>query len=105
MFLRRKSKSNASEEDVVGERLYVRVDPCSPPSRTEGNDPIYGVVHVNDDANPILINNDYMTGQAVFRVKDFRGWTPLDERTGQPKAAIKTSPYFEGHRRTFSLQV
>lgn len=76
-----------------------------PPTRTEGKDPIYGAVHVNDDANPVLINNDYLTAQAVFRVKGFRGWTPVDERTGQAKEPINHSPYFDGHRRTFSMQV
>jgi hypothetical protein len=60
---------------------------------------------VNDDLCPVLINNEHFTGHLVFRVRDFHGWTPLDEKK-KAKTPLKDCPhYFSGHRRTFSLQL
>lgn len=88
-----------------GKKVYVRFLPSDPPTRTEGPDPVFNVVYVNDDDHPVLINNEHFTGQAVFRVKDYDGWTPLDERTRKSLPIIPDTPYFEGHRRTFSFQI
>lgn len=86
-------------------KLYVKIDQMHTPTRTEGPEPIFNVVNVNDDYNPILINNEHFTGHAVFRCKDFDGWTPIDETTMKAKPVISTTPYFEGHKRTFSFQI
>lgn len=96
----RKSGRNAQDR-----KLFVKIEPMHTPTRTEGPNPMFNVVYVNDDTHPILINNEYFTGHAVFRCKDFDGWTPFDEGTKQAKPPIGSSPYFEGHKRTFSFQI
>lgn len=99
------SMSDSTKDNAPGRKLYVKIDPVHPPTRTEGADPIFNVVYVNDDEHPVLINNEHFTGQAVFRCKDFDGWTPLDENTKKAKSIIKNSDYFDGHKRTFSFQI
>ena len=85
-------------------RLYCRVVPMQ--HRTQTSIPgLADVVMINDDYNPIVINSAHFTGHAVFRVKGFRGLTPLEPRTGEPRAPLAHSAYFGSHRRTFSLQV
>lgn len=86
-------------------KLYVRVEPMV--HKTKGVDPsLDSVVMVNDDMHPVLISNEHFTGHLVFRVRNFHGWTPLDEKTGRPRQPIPDCPhYFEGHKRTFSLQL
>lgn len=86
-------------------KLYVKIEPIDPPTRTEGPDPIFNVVYVNNDTHPALINNEHFTGHVVFRCKDFNGWTPIDEVTKRALPPIKNTAYFEGHKRTFSLQI
>ena len=105
---RRKSKTSEPSRipSIKEERkVYVRIVPCNPPTRTVGSDPIYNVFYVNDDTKPLLINNEHFTGYAVFRCQNFDGWTPMDESSGKPLPPIPTCKYFEGHRRTFSLQI
>lgn len=86
-------------------KLYVRVEPMSHPTRSV--DPaLSSIAYVNDDEHPILINNEHFTGHLVFRVRNFNGWTPVDEKTGLPRPPIPDCPhYFEGHKRSFSLQI
>ena len=86
-------------------KLYVRVEPMVGATRCAHPD-LESVAYVNDDMHPILINNEHFTGHLVFRVRNFRGWTPLDEASGEPKPPIPDCPhYFEGHKRSFSLQL
>lgn len=86
-------------------KLYVRVTPQYIPTRSD-NAELDQLIYVNDDENPILINNEHFTGYVVFRVRNFHGWTPLDEKTGRPKLPILDCPhYFDGHKRTFGLHV
>ena len=86
-------------------KLYARVEPMAHPN--ESADPsLTSLIDVNDDLNPVLINNEHFTGHLVFRVRNFHGWTPLDGKTGRPKPSISDCPhYFEGHKRSFSLQL
>lgn len=94
-----------TDEESSKPKLYVRVEPMHIPSRS-ANPKLSCLAHVNDDLHPILVHNEHFTGHIVFRVRHFRGWTPLDERTGKPKPPIPDCPhYFEGHKRTFSLQI
>lgn len=86
-------------------KLYVRVEPMQYPTKST-HPALSSLAYVNDDMNPILINNEHFTGHLVFRVRNFRGWTPIDETTGKARAPISDCPhYFEGHKRTFSLQL
>lgn len=86
-------------------KLYVRVEPLAHPTRSS-HPKLTSLVHVNDDLHPVLINNEHFTGHLVFRVRGFHGWTPLDDKTGKPREPLPDAPhYFEGHRRTFSLQL
>lgn len=96
---------DSTGETTTKPRLYVRVEPMVKP--TKSTDPsLDSLVYVNDDEHPVLINNEYFTGHVVFRVRNFRGWTPIDEKTGLPRPPIPDSPlYFAGHKRTFSLQL
>lgn len=90
----------------VKPKLYVRVEPMVNGNTTE-NPEIKNIAYINDDMNPILINNEHFTGHIVFRVKDFKnGFTPIDPDTGKPKPIISNSEgYFGGHRRSFSMQI
>lgn len=86
-------------------KLYVRVVPMQHPNKSSNPD-LDCLAYVNDDSHPILINNEHFTGNLVFRVRNFHGWTPLSEKTGKPLPHIGDCPkYFEGHKRTFSLQL
>lgn len=118
-------KSNPSSEswEETKPKLHVRVEPMHPrPNRTT-NPSINSIVYVNDDINPVLIHNEHFTGHLVFRVRNFDGWTPLEETELNPdddhskhamgtERKLRSLPpisdcphYFEGHKRTFSLQV
>lgn len=86
-------------------KLYVRAEPMVEGNRSAHPD-LKDLVYVNDDMNPVLLNNEHFTGHLVFRVRHFRGWTPIDETMGKPKPPIPDCPhYFEGHKRSFSLQI
>lgn len=85
-------------------KLYCRVLPLLKPTRSE-IDTIDNIVPVNYDSDPIIINNEHFTGYAVFRVVNFDGHNPLDPKTGKPMKIITNNDYFNGHRRTFSLQI
>lgn len=94
-----------TDEESSKPKLYVRVEPMHYPNRSV-NPKLSSLAYVNDDMHPILVHNEHFTGHIVFRVRNFRGWTPIDDRTGKPKAPIPDCPdYFEGHKRTFSLQI
>lgn len=99
------SDANTNHRSDHKPKLYVRVEPMVKPTRSI--DPtLNSLVYVNDDQHPILINNEHFTGHLVFRVRNFHGWTPLDERTNEPRPPISDCPhYFAGHKRTFSLQL
>lgn len=85
------------------QKLYIQCESMVGASTSaEG---LKSITYINDDRNPHLINNDYFTGHAVFRVRDFDGVTPVDPQTGRPKPVIGYSDYFSGHKRAFSLQV
>jgi hypothetical protein len=95
---------SATRSLISGKRLYCRVLPMLTPTRSEV-DGITDVVMINDDYHPIIINNEHFTGHAVFRVKNFRGVTPIDSKDGSVPEPISGTEYFTGHRRTFSLQI
>lgn len=86
-------------------KLYVRVEPMVNP--TKSSDPkLNSLVYVNDDTHPVVLNNEHFTGHLVFRVRNFRGWTPIDSKTGKELPPISDCPdYFAGHKRSFSLQI
>ena len=74
----------------------------------ESRDPESGLdklAYVNDDFHPQIINNDYFTGQVVFRVRDFDGIVPIDPATGIRKPTLPNTAYFQGRKRAFSLQI
>lgn len=80
-------------------RLYIRCNDLQ-----DGSE----FVRVNDDFHPHIINNGWFTGHVVFRVRDFDGMTLRDPKDSSGKhrcAPIPTTPYFDGHRRAFSMQV
>jgi hypothetical protein len=94
-----------NDEKKKERKLFVKFEPRYMESRTEGPNPIFNVVSVNDDHHPVLINNEHFTGHAVFRCQNFDGWTPIDEQRKEAQPVIPTCEYFEGHKRTFSFQI
>lgn len=86
-------------------RLYVRFDDLEVPTTTNGSEPIPNVININDDANPVIVNNEHFTGHLTVRCKNFSGWTPINPDTGLPEVQIPTTEYFAGHRRLFSFQM
>ncbi len=104
-FVTEEPQQPMGQDNGADRKLYVKIEPMLEPTRTDGPDPIFNIVYVNDDAHPITISNEHFTGHAVFRCKDYEGWAPLDEATKKPKPIIKTTPYFDGHKRTFSFQI
>lgn len=103
------NRGKTKHHSIKGEsdrKLYIKVNPRVPPTRTSTeDDAILDVVNANDDCNPILIHNEHFTGHAVFRIRNFNGWTPIDERTGLSLPSISNCEYFNNHSRTFSLQI
>lgn len=85
-------------------KLYCRVVPLLKPTKSAVSS-IKNVVPVNYDSEPVIINNEHFTGYAVFRVVNFDGHNPVDPATGKPMTIIPNNDYFNGHRRTFSLQL
>ncbi|RHZ72823.1 hypothetical protein Glove_238g9 [Diversispora epigaea] len=59
----------------------------------------HSVILVNDDANPLFIDTPYFSGRICVRVKDFKGIIPPG------KTRISSSPYFEGNKEQYSIQV
>jgi hypothetical protein len=57
------------------------------------------VCSVNEDSQPVPVNNEYFTGYATVRILKFEGITP------DQKPPVGTSLYFKGRKRAFSLQV
>ncbi|KAJ3186477.1 hypothetical protein HDU85_007296 [Gaertneriomyces sp. JEL0708] len=57
------------------------------------------LINPNDDHHPVEINSPFFTGRVAVRIRTFRGLTP----PGQ--SIIKTTPYFKGRKREFSVQV
>ena len=100
-------KTEQQEKEIIRpheeKRLYVQ---CSSMVNEQyATDKSLGkIVYINDEEHPILIDNEHFTGHAVFRVRDFDGWTPVDGE-GKPKPIIPRTAYFDGHRRTFSIQM
>jgi uncharacterized protein DUF1769 len=84
-------------------RLYIQCSSLNEPNASQ--DGLTNLAYINDDYHPQLINNDYFTGQVVFRVRDFNGVVPVDPVTQQSKQVIPTTEYFQGHKRAFSLQM
>lgn len=70
-------------------------------------------ISVNDESNPIVIDNDYFTGYLVVRVLDFHGVTPQmetadnDSGVAVTQQALKNpaSNYFKGKNRRYSIMV
>ena len=85
-------------------KLYCRLYPLLKPTKSIVSS-IDNIIPVNYDMDPIIINNEHFTGYAVFRVVNFDGHNPIDPKTGQPFPIIPDNAYFNGHRRTFSLQL
>lgn len=84
-------------------RLYIQCKSLAEPSVSQNG--LTDLAYINDDYHPQLINNDYFTGQVVFRVRNFAGVVPVDPTTQQPKRVISNTDYFQGHKRAFSLQI
>jgi hypothetical protein len=57
------------------------------------------LINPNDESNPVKISNDYFKGQALMRIKNFRGKVPNGQET------IANSEYFNGKKHRFSLLV
>lgn len=95
---------NGIERPAKEKRLYVKCRAMVDEQRT--TDPALGrdIVYINDEHHAITIDNEHFTGQAVFRVNHFDGWTPVDA-DGKPRPVISDIEYFEGHRRAFSIQM
>ncbi len=85
-------------------RLYCQVFPLLKPT-TSLIPGISNIVPINYDTQPIIIHNEHFTGFAVFRCNNFDGHMPIDPASGKPIPRLSTTEYFNGHRRTFSLQV
>ena len=97
--------SSLSSHDQKGpKKLYCRVVPQLHPTKSIAPN-IDNIVPINYDINPIIINSEHFTGYACFRVVNFDGHNPIDVKTGNPLPLITGSSYFNGHRRTFSLQL
>ncbi len=86
-------------------KLFIRFEDLVEPTVSAGEDPITNVVMVNDDANPVTINNDHFTGQLTVRCHQFSGITPIDPEKGRPKSPIYDTDYFRGHKRLCSFQM
>ncbi|CAG8447193.1 8310_t:CDS:2 [Diversispora eburnea] len=59
----------------------------------------HSVILVNDDANPLFIDTPYFVGRICVRVRDFKGIVPPG------KTRRSSSPYFEGNKEQYSIQV
>jgi hypothetical protein len=57
------------------------------------------LINVNDDEHPVLIDSEHFTGRIIVRIRDFTGTIPPGE------TRIKNTPYFNGRKRKFSIQV
>lgn len=73
-------------------KLQVTVGPSYDPST-------HSIIPVNDDANPLFIDTPHFTGRICVRVKDFKGIVPPET------TRIPSSPYFEGNKDQYSIQV
>lgn len=98
------SKSDQSARDKRDKRLYVQCNAMLN-DQYAADKSLGKIVYINDDAHPIVIDNEHFTGHAVFRVRDFDGWTPVDTDTGTCRPQIPYIAYFDGHRRAFSIQI
>lgn len=85
-------------------RLYCQVFPLLQPT-TSLVPGISNIVPINYDSQPVIINNEHFTGYAAFRCNNFDGHMPIDPATGKPMERFSSTDYFNGHRRTFSLQI
>lgn len=96
--------TTAAFHDPKNPKLYCRVVPLLTPTKCIVPS-VDNVVPINYDMDPIIINNEHFTGYAVFRVVNFNGHNPIDPKTGNPLPTVANNDYFNGHRRTFSLQI
>lgn len=57
-------------------------------------------LYVNDEEHPLDVTSKYFDGRILVRVRDFKGLTPH-----KSKKPIPTTPYFEGNKDQFSIQI
>ncbi|ORX89135.1 DUF1769-domain-containing protein [Basidiobolus meristosporus CBS 931.73] len=57
------------------------------------------VIKVNDENNPVILDSPYFTGRLIVRIRDYEGVTPDGSKP------LKNSPYFEGNKDQYSIQV
>jgi hypothetical protein len=65
-------------------------------------------IQVNDEFNPIIIDNEYFCGYLLVRVLAFNGVTPeLDTNTTSEHSPIENpdSGYFNGKNRKYSIML
>ena len=101
----KKEKNDSEGINNSSPKMYCRVIPLDTPTKSLAPNNIDNLVAVNYDHDPIVVNNEHFTGHLVFRVMNFDGYNPIDPKTGQPMKIIPSSDYFNGHKRTFSLQI
>ncbi|CAG8543961.1 1964_t:CDS:2 [Acaulospora morrowiae] len=59
----------------------------------------YTIISPNNDADPLFLDTPNFTGRICVRIRDFLGITPPNT------TKISTSPYFEGNKDKYSIQV
>lgn len=84
-------------------QLYVKLEPMVQGTKTTTQH-LTSIVHVNDERNPVPIDNEWFTGLVCIRVREYDGWAPLAP-DGKPRPKLPEPKYFDGHKRAFSLQV
>ncbi|WAR52051.1 hypothetical protein PtB15_1B490 [Puccinia triticina] len=57
------------------------------------------IAHVNDSAQPTIINSEYFVGRVLIKIRDFEGIT----HDGSPP--IRNHVYFDGRSRKFDIQI